>query len=155
MSEVERALASIGIALPAPNAAAGRYMPAVRCGSLLFVSGQTPKVNGKVVHAGRLESDQDISSGRAAARLCAANVLAQAKAACNGDLSLVKRCVRVGGFVQSGASFHSQSSVIDAASDVFLAAFGEAGRHARTSIGVSALPGNAMVEVEAIFEIEE
>jgi enamine deaminase RidA (YjgF/YER057c/UK114 family) len=154
MSDIDRALAAVGIVLPAANAAAGCYVPAVRCGALLFVSGQTPKTYGKVAYAGRVESDRDIESARAAARLCAVNVLAQAKAACEGDLSRVKRCVRIGGFVQSGPSFHGQSAVIDAASDVFLAAFGDAGRHARTSVGVAALPGDAMVEVDAIFEIE-
>jgi enamine deaminase RidA (YjgF/YER057c/UK114 family) len=154
MTDIDRALAAIGIVLPTASAAAGCYVPAVRCGSLLFVSGQTPKADGKVAYAGRVESDQDLESARAAAKLCAVNVLAQAKAACDGDLSRVKRCVRIGGFVQSGPSFHGQSAVIDAASDVFLAAFGDAGRHARTSVGVAALPGNAMVEVDAIFEID-
>jgi enamine deaminase RidA (YjgF/YER057c/UK114 family) len=122
---------------------------------LIYVSGQTPKVDGEVVHAGKIESDRDIDTARKAAALCAINVLAQLKAACDGDLSRVVRCVRVGGYVQSGPDFFKQSYVIDAASDVFCQAFGAAGRHARTSIGVIALPGNAMVEVDATFEVTE
>jgi enamine deaminase RidA (YjgF/YER057c/UK114 family) len=153
MNSVDQALAAMGIELPIANAAAGQYVGTVRTGSLIFVSGQTPKVDGKIVHAGRIESERDIEAARKAATLCAINVLAQLKIACDGDLSRVLRCVRIGGYVQCGAEFFKQSYVIDAASDVFSQAFGPAGHHARTSIGVIALPGNAMVEVDGIFEV--
>jgi enamine deaminase RidA (YjgF/YER057c/UK114 family) len=153
MNPIEQALSANGITLPVANAAAGQYVPAARGGSLLYVSGQTPKVDGSLVYTGRIDSDRDIGTAREAAALCAINVLAQVKMACDGDLSRVLRCIRVGGYVQSGPDFFKQSYVIDAASDVFCEAFGPAGRHARTSIGVISLPGNAMVEVDAIFEV--
>jgi enamine deaminase RidA (YjgF/YER057c/UK114 family) len=154
MNRIEDALVKNGIVLPRPNAAAGRYVPYVRSGALLFVSGQTPKREGKVVYEGHVASDRDIESGRAAAALCTLNVLAHVKTACGGDLSRVVRCIRIGGFVQSGPTFFKHSQVIDAASELLFTLFGDAGLHARTSVGVSALPGNAMVEIDAAFEVD-
>jgi enamine deaminase RidA (YjgF/YER057c/UK114 family) len=112
-----------------------------------------PVENGRLAFIGTLGRDFGVEQGQAAARLCAVNILAQAKAALGGDLDRIKRCVRLGGFVRSTDDFTGQPEVVNGASDLMVEAFGEAGKHARAAVGTNALPRGVAVEVEAIFEI--
>lgn len=152
-AEIEKRLSDLGITLPAPSGAAGNYVPYVISGNQLFISGQVPlspeglKFQGKVGDAFSLEEGQE------AAKLCVINILAQAKAACGGDLSRLNRCVKLGGFVNSTPDFDQQPAVINGASDLMVAVLGEAGRHARTAVSAANLPFNVAVEIDAIFEI--
>ena len=152
-SAIEQRLADLGLTLPDAAAPAANYVPFTVAGGLLFVSGQVPMRDGRVAFTGKLAAAADVERGQEAARLCALNVLAQARAACGGDLGRLRRCVRLGGFVASMPAFTDQHKVINGASDLIAAALGEAGRHARFAVGCSALPLDAAVEVEAIFEI--
>jgi enamine deaminase RidA (YjgF/YER057c/UK114 family) len=150
---VEQKLASQGITLPeAPNPVAN-YVPFVRSGNLLFVSGQVCfGADGKLIAKGKLGAGVTIEQGNAAARGCAVNLLAQVKAAL-GDLDKVARVVRLGGFVNSAPDFLDGPKVLNGASDLMVAAFGDKGRHARTTVGVASLPADAAVEVEGVFEV--
>lgn len=150
---IEEKLAGLGIVLPQAAAPAANYVPYMRSGDLLFTAGQLPLKDGKLAAAGLLGRDLDTAAGREAARLCAVNVLAQAKAAL-GDLDLVRRLVKITVFVASTPDFTEQHLVANGASDLFVAALGDAGRHARSAVGTASLPLNAPVEVEAIFEVE-
>jgi enamine deaminase RidA (YjgF/YER057c/UK114 family) len=155
MSQVAERLNALGIALPSPAAPVANYVPTVRLGAMLIVSGQLPLgADGKLApaHAGKLGPDSSVDVAREAARLCAINILAQAKAAL-GDLDAVARVVRLGGFFNVAASFDSLPQAMNGASDLMASVFGEKGRHARTTVGVAHLPLNAMAEVEALFEI--
>lgn len=152
-SAIEQRLADLGLTLPDAPAPAANYVPYAVAGGLLFVSGQVPMRDGKVAFTGKLGGAADIERGQEAARLCALNVLAQARAACGGDLGRLRRCVKLGGFVASTPEFTDQHRVINGASDLIAAALGDAGRHARFAVGCSALPLDAAVEVEATFEI--
>ena len=147
-------LAELGIALPTAPPAVANYVPFVITGNLLLVSGQLPLEDGKVRCTGLLGRDHGIDAGAAAARLCGLNLIAQAHAACDGDLDRVRRVVRLGGFVACTAEFVDQPKVINGASDLMTEVFGEAGRHARFAVGAPSLPANAAVEVEGVFEIE-
>jgi enamine deaminase RidA (YjgF/YER057c/UK114 family) len=122
-------------------------------GSLTYVSGQVTRNQGKIEFVGKLGREYGVDEGQKAARLCAANVLAQLKEACGGDLDRVVRCVRVTGYVNCTPEFVQHPKVINGASDFFVEVFGENGKHARSAIGVSSLPGGAACEVEAIFQI--
>jgi enamine deaminase RidA (YjgF/YER057c/UK114 family) len=150
---VEQKLASQGITLPeAPNPVAN-YVPFVRSGNLLFVSGQVCfDAEGKLIAKGKLGAGVTVEQGNAAARGCAVNLLAQVKAAL-GDLDKVARVVRLGGFVNSAPDFLDGPKVLNGASDLMVAAFGDKGRHARTTVGVASLPADAAVEVEGVFEV--
>ena len=150
---VEQKLASQGITLPeAPNPVAN-YVPFVRTGNLLFVSGQVCfDAEGKLIAKGKLGAGVTVEQGNAAARGCAVNLLAQVKAAL-GDLDKVARVVRLGGFVNSAPDFLDGPKVLNGASDLMVAAFGDKGRHARTTVGVASLPADAAVEVEGVFEV--
>lgn len=151
----EERLAEIGIVLPDPPAPAGAYVPVAVHGGAAYVSGQIPVgADGRLAYAGRV--DESNAGGRAAeaARLCAVNVLAQLRAEL-GSLDRVARIVRVAGFVNSGPDFSGHPAVVNAASEVFFAAFGEAGRHSRIAVGASSLPLGAMVEIEAVAAIRE
>lgn len=150
---IEARLAGLGVTLPEAGAPAANYVPFRRSGDLLFTAGQLPLRDGKLAATGLLGRDLDTAAGREAAKLCAINVLAQAKAAL-GDLDLVRRLVKITVFVASAPDFTEQHLVANGASDFFVAAFGEAGRHARSAVGTASLPLNAAVEVEAIFEVE-
>ena len=152
MPTPEERLQELGVSLPAPVAPVAAYVPCVRTGNLVYVSGQVPMVDGKPGHLGHLGDDVDLEDGRAAARTCAVNVLAALKAEL-GELSRVRRVVKVTGFVASTPDFTDHPKVINAASELFGDAFGDAGRHARAAIGVAALPLGAPVEVEAIVEV--
>jgi len=149
---VEKKLSDLGIVLTAPAAPIANYVPFVRTGNLLMVSGQICLDDGKLVAKGQLGGGVSVEDGQKAARACAINLLAQAKAAL-GDLDKVARVVRLGGFVNSVPGFLDGPKVMNGASDVMVAAFGEKGRHARTTVGVPALPRDAAIEVEALFEV--
>ena len=151
-SALEQKLARMGLVLPNAAAPAANYVPFVVSGDLIMVSGQLPMLEGAVAYQGRLGEDVDIETGQAAAALCALNLLAQAKNACDGDLSKLKRCLKLGGFVACTADFADHPKVINGASNLIADVMGEAGQHARFAVGASSLPLGASVEVEAIFE---
>ena len=149
---VEKRLAELGIVLPEPVAPVANYVPFVRTGNFMVVSGQLClDAEGKLVAKGQLGGGVSIDAGIKAARACAINVLAQLKAAL-GDLDKITRVVRLGGFINSAPGFPDGPKVMNGASDLMVAVFGDKGRHARTTIGVAALPLDAAVEVEAAFE---
>ena len=150
---VEKKLAEIGVTLPTPTAPVANYIPSVRVGSLLFVSGQIcHDASGKLVAKGQLGAGVSLEDGQKAARACAVNLLAHVKAAV-GDLDNVVRVVRLTGYVNSVPGFPDGPKVVNGASDLMVAAFGDKGRHARSAVGVAALPNEAAVEVEGIFEV--
>ncbi|MDQ4061729.1 MAG: RidA family protein [Pseudomonadota bacterium] len=149
--EIEARLEGLGIVLPAAAAPAANYVPFVLAGSLLFVSGQLPMGPQGLAHKGKLGADASLEDGQAAARLCAVNILAQAKKAL-GDLDRIVRCVRLGGWVNCTPDFTEHPKVVNGASDLMVEALGEKGRHARFAVGAPSLPFGATVEIEAIFE---
>jgi enamine deaminase RidA (YjgF/YER057c/UK114 family) len=149
---VEKKLGELGIVLTEPAAPVANYVAFVRTGNLLMVSGQICLDGGKLVAKGQLGGGVSTEDGQKAARACAVNLLAQAKAAL-GDLDKVLRVVRLGGFVNSAPGFVDGPKVMNGASDLMVAAFGEKGKHARTTVGVSALPLDAAIEVEGLFEV--
>jgi enamine deaminase RidA (YjgF/YER057c/UK114 family) len=151
---IELKLAELGITLPRPMPPIANYVPYAVTGKLVVVSGQVPAVDGRIAVTGKVGAGLSLDQGREAARLCFINVLVHLKAACGGDLDRVRRVVRLGGFVASPPEFTSHAQVMNGASDLAVAVFGEAGRHARTTIGVPALPADAAVEVEGMFEID-
>lgn len=151
MSLVESRLADLGLVLPEPAAPVASYVPAVEAAGLLHVSGQLPFVNGRLA-TGRLGENVSLEDGIEAAQACGIMILAQAKAAL-GSLERVVRVVKLGGFVNSTGDFTDQPRVVNGASDLMLAVFGEAGRHARSAVGVPALPLGAAVEVDAILQV--
>jgi enamine deaminase RidA (YjgF/YER057c/UK114 family) len=154
MSEtIEKRLADLGIVIPAAAAPAANYVPFVRSGNLLFPSGQLPIKDGKLAVTGLLGRDLDTAAGQEAARLCAINVLAQAKAAL-GDLEKIRRLVKISIYVASAPDFTEQHLVGNGASDLFAKVLGERGKHARVAVGMAALPLNAAVEIEAVLEVE-
>ena len=150
---VEKKLAELGIVLPTPTTPVANYIPFVRVGALLFVSGQIClDASGKLVAKGKLGDGVSVEDGQKAARACAINVLAQVKAAL-GDLDKVKQVARLGGFINSSPSFLEGPKVMNGASDLMVAVLGDKGRHARTTVGVAVLPADAAVEVEGVFEV--
>jgi enamine deaminase RidA (YjgF/YER057c/UK114 family) len=150
---VEKKLAELGVVLPTPVAPVANYVPFVRTGNLLVISGQLCFDNdGKLVSTGKLGGGVSIEDGQQAARACAVNLLAQIKAAL-GDLDKIARVVRLGGFISSVPGFVDGPKVMNGASDLMVTAFGDCGRHARTTIGVAVLPADASVEVEGMFEV--
>ena len=152
MNEIERRLAALNIVLPEATLPAANYLPYIASGNLLYLSGQLPTQNGHFACVGKLGDDLTIEDGYAGARLCAINLIAQIKAA-TGDLCRVQRVVRLGGFVNSTASFIDQPKVVNGASDLFVGVFGDAGRHARSAVACPSLPFGVGVEVDAIVEI--
>lgn len=151
---IEQRLAELKIELPNAAAPMANYVPAVRSGNLLFVSGQICQWNGERRYVGKLGAEISVEDGKQAARLCALNLLAQTKRALDGDLDRVVRVVRLGGFVNAVPSFADQPQVVNGASDLMVEVFGDAGRHARAAVGVGSLPGGAAVEVDAVFEVK-
>ncbi|MCX7305309.1 MAG: RidA family protein [Hyphomicrobiales bacterium] len=149
---IEKRLADLGVTLPAAAAPAANYVPFAMSGKLLFTAGQLPLKDGKLQAAGLLGRDIDTAAGREGAKHCAINILAQAKAAL-GDLGQIVRVVKITVFVASTPDFTEQHLVANGASDLLVAALGDRGKHARSAVGVAALPLNAAVEVEAIFEV--
>jgi enamine deaminase RidA (YjgF/YER057c/UK114 family) len=150
---IETRLRELGIALPEPAAPLANYVPFTVDGRLVVVSGQIPVRNGRVAYAGKLGGAVSVEEGRAAARLCFVNVLAQLRAACGGDLDRVRKVLRLGGFIAAPPEFTDHAQVMNGASDLAVEVFGEAGRHARSTIGVPSLPGDAAVEVEGLFAV--
>lgn len=150
---VEKRLADLGIVLPTPVAPVANYVPFVRTGNFMVVSGQLClDAEGKLVAKGQLGAGVSIEDGQKAARMCAVNILAQLKNAL-GDLDKIARVVRLGGFINSATGFADGPKVMNGASDLVVAAFGDKGRHARSTVGVAALPMDAAVEVEGAFEV--
>jgi enamine deaminase RidA (YjgF/YER057c/UK114 family) len=150
---VEKKLVDLGIVLPTPASPIANYVGFVRTGSLLFVSGQIClDGSGKLVAKGKLGANISLEEGQKAARACAVNLIAQVKAA-TGDLDKVVRVVRLGGFINSDPAFLDGPKVMNGASDLMVEVFGDKGRHARTTVGVAALPLDAAVEVEGLFEV--
>jgi enamine deaminase RidA (YjgF/YER057c/UK114 family) len=150
---IDARLKELGIALPTPMPPIANYVPFVLTGDLVVVSGQVPAVDGKIAITGKVAAGLSIEQGQAAARQCFINVLVHLKAACGGDLDRVQQVVRLGGFVASPPEFTGHAQVMNGASDLAVAVFGDAGRHARTTIGVPSLPADAAVEVEGMFRI--
>ncbi len=151
----EERLKELGISLPIPSAPVANYLPFVFSGSLLIISGQLAfGPDGKLdpAHIGKLGVTVSHISGQAAARLCAINLLAQAKSAL-GDLERISRCIRLGGFINAAPGFTSLASVMNGASDLMVEVLGDKGRHARSTVGVAELPLDCAVEIEALFEI--
>ena len=147
---IEEKLKSLGIVLPEPPIPAGSYIPIVRTGNLLFVSGQIPMENGKVVYTGKVTED-NMEVAQKSARMCAINILAQIKREI-GDLEKISRIVRLSGFVNSTPEFSQQPKIINSASDLIFEIFGEKGKHSRIAVGVASLPLNSMTEIDAIVE---
>jgi enamine deaminase RidA (YjgF/YER057c/UK114 family) len=155
MSAVERALKDLGIVLPQPAAPVANYVPFVRTGNLVIISGQLclgPEGKLSDAHRGKVGAEVSPEAAQEAARLCAINLLAQLKAAV-GDFDQVTRCIRLGGFINAVPTFAALAPVMNGASDLMVAALGDRGRHARSTIGVAELPLDAAVEVEGMFEI--
>ena len=153
--DVEARLAALGLKLPDAPSPAANYVPYVIANGLAFIAGQAPVVDGKYQSVGRVGAEVTLEAAQAAARLCGLNVLAQVKAAAGGDWLRVKRCVRVCGYVSSAPDFFEQPKVVDGASDLMVQALGNAGKHARSALGVLALRGNVPVVIDAIFEIAD
>ncbi len=150
--KIEARLSERNIVLPAASAPAANYVPTVRTGNLLFISGQIPVQDGKITHTGKLGEEYAVEDGYAAARTCALNIVAQAKAAL-GDLDKVVRVVKLVGFVNGVPSFPDAPKVINGASDLMAEIFGDSGSHARSAVTVASLPMGVAVEVEAIIEV--
>ena len=151
--KIEARLAELGIALPSAMAPVANYVPFVVTGSLVLVSGQVPAQDGKIAVTGKVGETVTVEEGQRAARLCLLNVLTHLRSACGGDLDRVRRVVRLGGYIASPPSFTQHALVMNGASDLAVELFGDAGRHARTTIGVPSLPVDAAVEVDGMFEI--
>ena len=150
---IEEKLESLGITIPNPPTPAGSYVPAVRTGNLLYISGQIPMEDGKVIFTGKV-SDNNLEIAQKSARMCAINILAQIKSEV-GDLDKVSKIVRLSGFVNSVSEFSQQPKVINSASDLFFEIFGEKGKHSRIAVGVASLPLDSMTEIDAIIEVSE
>ncbi len=150
---IDARLAELGIELPQAAAPVAAYVAYTRSGNTLYISGQITIWNGERKFLGKVGQDFTVEQGKEAARLCALNILAQAKAALDGDLDRVTRVLKLGGFVNSGADFHDHPAVINGASELMQQVFGDAGKHARAAVGAPSLPGNVAVEVEAVLEV--
>ena len=158
MSTIDTALKNLNITLPPAPKPVASYIPFVQIsrggGNLVFISGQIAIKDGQIQIAGPIPSAQSIEQGQQAARLCIINALAVLKDACNGDLDNVARIVRIGVFVQSDTGFDQQAKVANGASDLLIAIFGDAGKHARAAVGTNALPLNTTVEIELLAELK-
>ena len=152
-SKVEQRLREIGVTIPNAPSPAANYLPFTRTGNLVFVSGQVPFVDGKLEVTGTVGKNASVEEAQDQAKICAINLIAQVKVACDGDLDRVVKVVKLGAFVASAKDFFNQPVVVNAASDLMVQAFGEAGRHARFAVGTNALPLNCLVEIDGVFEI--
>ena len=152
MTTISQKLSDLNITLPNAAAPAANYVPFVKSGNLLFISGQLPFENGQLIHKGRLGENVSLEDGYKAARQCAINLIAQINAA--GGLEKVRRIVRLGGFVNSTGDFTDQPKVVNGASDLFVEVFGDAGRHARSAVGNVMLPNQISVEIEGIVAVK-
>ena len=152
MSKVEERLSALGLTLPQPNPPVANYVPFVRAGDLVHISGQVSVDAGGGIR-GTVGEDVDMETAKAAARLCGINLIAQMKAACDGDLDRVVGVVKLGGFVQAGPDFLEIPQVVNGASDLMVEAFGDTGKHARSAVGVYRLPLGFSVEVDAVVQV--
>jgi len=154
MNAIEQRLQDLGLVLPEPSAPVANYVPFVTSGSMVFISGQISKIGDDAI-GGRLGEDLSVEQGQAAARLSALNIIAQIKAACDGDLTRVTRIVKLGGFVQALPTVTAADipKVINGCSDIMVAVFGDAGRHARFAVSAPSLPLDVAVEIDAVVEI--
>ncbi|MEI9888158.1 MAG: RidA family protein [Rhizomicrobium sp.] len=150
---IDSRLKELGITLPTPPAPVASYVPYVVSGNLVYISGQITLADGGLKYVGTVGKELTLEDGKEAAKLCAVNVLAQVKAACGGDLERVRRVVKVTVFVNAVPGFAQHPEVANGASDLFVAVFGDAGRHARAAVGAGSLPRNVATEVEAVIEI--
>lgn len=153
MGRIETRLADLGITLPVPAKPVANYVGWVKTGSLVFTAGQVTLADGKFHYQGKVGGDISTEDANKAARLCAINILAQLREACDGDLDRVVRIVKLVGFVNAVPAFTEHPKVINGASDLMVEVFGDAGKHARSAVGAGSLPLNVAVEVEAIAEI--
>jgi len=151
--KIDARLKELGIVLPTPPAPVASYVPFVVSGRQVFISGQVTLGPNGLEYVGTVGKEISLDDGKAAARLCAINLLAQLKAAAGGDLDTVKRCVKLGVFVNAVPGYDKHPEVANGASDLMLAVFGDAGKHARAAVGAGSLPRNVAVEVEAVFEL--
>ena len=154
MNSIDEKLKDLGIELPTPMKPVANYVPWVKTGKLVFVSGQGAMVGGNVQFPGKLGGNVSLADGVTSAKLTAINIMAQLREAADGDLSKVKRIVKLVGFVSCTPEFTDHPKVINGASDLMVAVFGERGRHARSAVGVPSLPLDFSVEIEAIAELE-
>ncbi len=154
MSQAEEKLAALGLELPVAAAPVANYVGFTVSGKTVYVSGQLPFKDGKLLVTGRLGAGVSIEDGYAAGRQCGLNILAHLKAACGGDLDRVARVLRLGGFVNATPEFTDAPKCVNGASDLMVAVFGDAGRHARAAVGVASLPAGAAVEVDAVIELK-
>ncbi len=150
----EAKLAELGLNLPAAPAAAGNYLPTVRTGNLLYCAGTICLVDGRMTHAGQVGGEHTVESGYESARVCALNTLANIKAAV-GSLDRISKFVFVGGYVNAVSGFADSPAVINGASDLFVAVFGESGKHARAAVAVGGLPKNSTSEIQVVVELKE
>ena len=150
---IEEKLKTLEITLPTPPTPAGSYVPAIKTGNLLFVSGQIPMEDGKVIFTGKVTND-NMETAKKSAKMCAINLLAQMKREL-GSLDKVTKIVRISGFVNSDPEFYQHPIIINAASDLFFEIFGDKGKHSRIAVGVACLPLNSMTEIDAIIEFSE
>jgi len=151
---IETALATQGLSLPERCTPRGQFLPWTRSGALVFLAGQICEWNGVVTETGQVEAAVSRDRAREAAKVCALNLLFHLRDACHGRLSRARRCLRVGAFVNAPPGFPDSPLIANGASELFIALWGEQGRHARTAVGVAALPMNAVVEIDAIFEAD-
>lgn len=151
--EIDARLKALGIDLPAPAKPVANYVPFVRTGNLVFISGQVTMSHGELRYVGKVGKEVNVEDAKKAARLCGINILSNLKAALDGDLDKVVRCVKLVGFVNAIDSFTQQPEVVNGCSDLMVEVFGDKGRHARSAVGSGSLPRNVAVEVEAIFEV--
>ena len=150
---IEEKLKALGVTLPNPPTPAGSYVPAIKTGNLLFISGQIPMEDGKVIFTGKV-TNENIETAKKSAKMCAINLLAQMKREL-GSLDKVTKIVRISGFINSDPEFYEHPKIINAASDLFFEIFGDKGKHSRIAVGVACLPLNAMTEIDAIVEFSE
>jgi enamine deaminase RidA (YjgF/YER057c/UK114 family) len=151
--EIELKLTALGLTLPERPTPIANFLPFRVSGTTVYLAGQTCELDGRMIYTGCVGEDVTLELAKKAAELCALNLLSCLREACEGRLDRVSRCLRVGGFVQARSGFPRVPAVIDGASELFVAIWGERGRHARTAVGVATLPQNAAVEVDAIFEL--
>jgi len=150
---IDARIAELGITLPQAATPAANYVPYVVTGGLVFIAGQITFWNGEIKHIGKVGSEISVEEAKTAARLCGLNLVAQLKAACDGDLDRVARCVKLGVFVNCVDGFDRQPEVANGASDLMVEIFGDHGRHARFAVGTNALPRGVAVEADAIFAL--
>ncbi|MBM3506501.1 MAG: RidA family protein [Alphaproteobacteria bacterium] len=151
--KIDARLRELGVTLPPPAKAVANYVPFVHSGATVYIAGQLPTEAGTLKYAGKVGAAVSVEDAKRAARLCAINILSQVKAAADGDLDRVRRCIKLGGFVNAVTGFKEHPQVLNGASDLMAEVFGEPGRHARFAVGTDSLPLDAVVEIDAIFEL--